>query len=149
MSALTMTGARKKLALVWLLGGGLLFLVVLFQTVFGLYGERADRAWAWLLPTIMPSLSLVVAVLVADVKGKTFKIASVDPFVFRVAFWLSVVYLVVVALTIFLHPVSDMTPLELMEASSLWLGPLQGLVTAAIGAFFVVKGDAPEPATNG
>ena len=46
----------------------------------------------------------------------------------------------VVALSILLHPVSSMTPLELMEASNMWLGPLQGLVTAALGAFFRGEG---------
>ena len=35
-------------------------------------------------------------------------------------------------------------PLELMKVSNLWLVPLQGLVSAAIGAFFIKKVAANE-----
>ena len=38
-----------------------------------------------------------------------------------------------------MSPFSPWKPLELMMQSSLYLGPFQGLVAAALGAFFVSK----------
>jgi len=56
---------------------------------------------------------------------------------FRLSFTLSAVYLFVVALTVLLQPFAEATPFEIMKASNLWLGPFQGLVSAALGAFFI------------
>jgi hypothetical protein len=46
------------------------------------------------------------------------------------------------ALPIFLQPFSTLDPVALLKQSSLWLGPLQGLVSAALAAFFI-KRDEP------
>lgn len=135
--ALKMTKCRRQLATLWISGAGVLFFVVLFQTLMGHYGSKAEEAWGWLLPTIMPTSLLIVGVLMASAAGSAPQEQTVDAFAFRVAFSISAFYLVVVALTIFYQPLTAMPPLELMKKSNLWLGPLQGLVSAAIGVFFV------------
>ena len=56
---------------------------------------------------------------------------------FKLALCLSVTYFLVVLATIVLQPFSSVPPLELLDMSNLWLGPLQGLVTGVLGAFFV------------
>ena len=53
----------------------------------------------------------------------------VDKFLFRLALVLSVTYLIVVSLTIFLAPIATSaarTHIELMETSQLWLVPFKG-----------------------
>ena len=76
-----------------------------------------------------------------EARTKSGRRQSVNSFISTVSFWLSIFYLATVGLTMFLSPVSEVyasiTPLELMKMSHLWLGPFQGLVTAALGAFFV------------
>ena len=134
---LRMTKCRRQLATLWISGAGVLFFVVIFQTIMGHYGSKAEEAWGWLLPTIMPTLLLIVGVLMAGAVGQMTKEQSVDSFAFRVAYSISAFYLVTVALTIFYQPLTTMPPVELMKKSNLWLGPLQGLVSAAIGVFFV------------
>ena len=137
---LLMDKCKKRLAIVWVTGAGVLFLVLVLQSIFGRYGDKTNDAWAWLLPTIIPTLSLIVGVVASDALDKSVRAASVDVFMYRLALSLSVAYLVVVSLTIFLGPLSDWPQLELMKLSNLWLAPLQGIVAAAIGVFFVSKG---------
>ena len=130
--------SRRRLATVWFIGAGLLFVLLLLQSIFGKFGDKASEAWYWLLPTIMPTLSLIMGVLVSDTLGSV-KTNTVDQFMFRLSFFLSIAYMLVVSLTILLSPFSEQPPLELMNLSNLWLGPFQGLVSAALGAFFVSR----------
>lgn len=129
--------SKKSLATLWFIGAGFVFVVLLLQTILGRYGENAKDAWSWLLPTIVPTLSLIVSVFILDTFEKGAKIKMVDGFMFRLCFSLSAVYLIVVALTVLLQPFSKFSPLELMKTSNLWLGPFQGLVSASLGAFFI------------
>ena len=131
------TTCKKRLATLWFSGAGLIFLIFLIQTIGGRHGDAPETAWGWLLPTIMPTLSLMVGVFVLDALGKGTKIKQVDRFVYRLAFGLSAAYLGVVLLTIVAGPFSAQGPSALMAQSNLWLGPFQGLVSAALGAFFI------------
>src|SRR5262249_4969396 len=110
---------------------------LLAQTILGRYGERASEAWSWLLPTIMPTLSLMIGVLVMDALGHGIKIMEIDAFLFKLTFGISSAYLAAVFLIVILQPLSRLSPFDLMGQSNLWLGPFQGLVAAALGAFFV------------
>jgi len=134
---ITIADSRKRLATIWFISAGLLFILLLFQTIFGVYGDKAKDAWSWLLPTIMPTLSLIIGVLVADTFSKRSKDEAVDKFIFQLSYFLSAAYLITVSITILLSPLSNQPPLELMKLSNLWLAPFQGLVSAALGAFFV------------
>ena len=137
---ISMKKCKFRLATLWFSASGFLFFIMLFQTIFGRYGSHANEAWGWLLPTILPTLSLIISVFVIDYSGKGHEIRNVDSFIFKLTFILSSVYLIVVALTIFSQPFSSVMPLELMKQSNLWLGPFQGLVSASIGIFFFKKG---------
>jgi len=133
---LTIASAKKRLFVVWSIGAMLLFLLLIVQSASGRYGDTAE-VWAWFLPTIIPTLSLMIAVIVSDaLERRSGQKRRADVFLYRVAISLSVFYLVVVSLSIFLQPFSELSPLELMRTSNLWLGPLQGLVVASLGAFF-------------
>ena len=59
-----MNAAKRRLAVVWFGGAGLLCLLVALQSVRGVYTGETEKAWAWLLPSIMPTLSLIIGVLV-------------------------------------------------------------------------------------
>jgi hypothetical protein len=131
---------RRRLAILWFTTGLVLFIVLVLQSVFDRFGDRVEDAWSWFLPTIVPTLSLIVGVLVLDVTSGRDTEKKVDLFFFWLAFLLSAVYLALVAMTLFLQPFTGVPLLDLMKRSNLWLGPLQGLVTAALGAFFV-KGE--------
>jgi H+/Cl- antiporter ClcA len=134
---LPMIACKRRLAALWFGGAGILFFILLFQSIFGRYGERASDAWSWLLPTIMPTLSLVIGVLVMDALGKGISVIEVDAFLFKLTFGISTAYLVAVLSLFLFQPFTNVSPFELMSQSNLWLGPFQGLVAGAMGAFFV------------
>ena len=133
-----MTESKKRLAIVWFIGGGLIFFVLIMQTLLGHYGDKAKEAWAWFMPTIVPTLSRITSgVIVSGPLGKSLETETVDQFAYRLSFVLSIFYLIVVSFTILISPFSTMPPLELMKLSNLWLAPIQGIVSAALAAFFV------------
>ena len=130
---------RVRLAAVWLGGGSVILFIVVLQSLLGRYGDQTQEAWGWLLPTIMPTLGMIVTVL-----GYT----ALDPFrsssivrktFFNVALALSVLYLTLVLMTILVQPLTNAEPITLMRTSNLWLGPFQGLVASALGVLFVSK----------
>lgn len=137
---IALSKAQRRLTIIWFAGSGFLFLLLLIQTLVGRYADKANEAWSWLLPTFMPTLSLMIGVLVANSRKGESRDKTVDGFLYRLSYILSIAYLAVVSLTILFSPFSSYTPLELMKTSNLWLAPIQGLVSASIGAFFVKSG---------
>ncbi len=130
---------KRKLAALWFGGSGLIFLVLLLQTIFGHYGENVRDVWGWFLTSTMPTLSIIVGVLVTDALGKGRQVSQVDIFIYRLSFWLSVIYILLISLVISIQPFVIVSPINLMRESHVWLGPFQGLVTASLGAFFISK----------
>ena len=137
---MTMQVCRKRLGITWIIGAMVLVIVLILQTMRGLYGDKANEAWGWFIPTVFPTLALILAVLVSDFKKASVQQnRTVDLFMYRLTLGLSILYLLVVSSTILLRPLFSWAPLELMRLSNLWLGPLQGIVAAVIGVFFVGK----------
>ncbi len=145
---LSMSICKRKLATLWFTGAGVIFFVLLLQTIFGRYGDRSSDAWSWFLPTIMPTLSLVIGVLVMDTLGKGMKAVNIDSFLFRLTFGISAAYLIAVLMLFLLQPFSTESPFDLMNQSNFWLGPFQGLVAAAMGAFFVKSPEERQEKTH-
>jgi hypothetical protein len=131
--------SQKLLATLWLFGAGIPFLIIFLQTILGRYGDDVSEAWGWLLPNTVPTISLIIGVLVTDAFNGDKKPQTVDKFIFRLALVVSIVYLVALTLTLLAQPFSPFKALELMKLSNLWLAPLQGVVSAALGAFFVQR----------
>lgn len=128
---------KKRLGLLWLSSSLVIFLILVGQSIFGKFGDHVEKAWAWFLPTVMPTLMLIVSVWAHDAlqeKGGTHK---VDRSMYVVSVVLSLLYLFTVAATFLVQPFTDMSLLVLMQLSNLWLGPLQSLVAGALGVFFV------------
>lgn len=131
--------AKRRLATVWFIGTGVLFIVLMLQSMLGNYGTGTEEVWNWFLPNVVPTLTLVVGVMVSDALGRSEDTGDVDRFIFRLAFWLSIGFLLALSLPVFIAPFSELPPPQLLKSSLLWVVPLQGLVSAALGAFFVNK----------
>lgn len=137
--AMSLNRAKWLIGGVWVLGGGAIGLLLAAQSLFNHYGQRVDEVWAWFLPTVMPTLSLIVAVLVSDFHAAGGPGGSPQPVVgpwLWLALGLSIIYLMLVAAAVLVPAVRQVSPLETMHHSNLWLGPFQGLTLAALGAFF-------------
>lgn len=137
---------RAKLTAIWLIGAGVIFVLLVMQSLLGRYEDRTQEAWGWLLPTIMPTLGMIVTVVGYTALDPVLSQALVRKTFFRVATWLSMLYLAMILLTIAVQPFAApdaKQALDLMRTSNLWLGPFQGLVASALGVLFVSKKEAP------
>ncbi len=133
----SLTQSKKRLVVLWFIGSGIAVLIVLLQTILGRYTGAVEQAWSWFLPTVLPTLSLMIGVFVTDTLKSNHSDKQVDKFMYNIAFGLSVTYFIIIFITIFMQPFFDQSPIKLMKHSNLWLAPLQGLVAASLGAFFV------------
>jgi hypothetical protein len=141
MSQVLMVNARKKLSVIWFSIGGILFLILFIQTMTnpGLYKDISE-AWSWFLPNVVPTLSLMIGVFIAEAMSTGELTQSVNSFIYRLSLVLSIVYLLAIAIVILYIPVSGQNPHELMKNSNLALGPLQGIVSGVLVLFFTKKG---------
>jgi hypothetical protein len=130
-----MQGYRLRLMLTWLVGGGVVLLIMILQTTFGHYGDDAQGAWQWLLPNLIPTLTLVMGVS-AFTRPDPATTPSGIKSLFTICMAMSIFYLLVLVLPILLQPMVGGAPLPLLRQSNLWLGPLQGLASTLLGVFF-------------
>jgi len=117
-------------------------MILVVQSLLHVYGDLTQEAWGWFLPTLMPSLGLIVTVLTYTALNPLMTGSVVRKTFVSIAMGLSILYLATVILTILIQPFASKTPaeaVELMRTSNLWLGPLQGLVASALGVLFVSK----------
>lgn len=132
---LTMHLARKRLALVWFAGAGVCFVVLLFISFFSADADPTGL-WDWFLPAIVPNLSLIIGVLVYAHR-QTQADTRIDPFLYRLAYGLSLLYVLLLLLPLLFFPLTGKPLPELLNISRLWLAAVQGLATGVMGAFFV------------
>jgi hypothetical protein len=134
--------ARSKLAVLWLAGAALIILILVLQSLLGHYGDNVQEAWGWLLPTLMPTLGMIVTVMgYTALDPKTLE-SVVRNFFFKLSFALSVSYVLLILLTVLIQPfvaADAEKSVQLMRLSNLWLGPVQGLVASSLGVLFVSK----------
>lgn len=136
--------AQARLAAVWFVGTALVLILVILQSLMNRFGNRTQEAWEWLLPTIMPTLGMILSGLVGTAFDPLSSAVIVRRLFYRVAIWLSAFYQLLILLTILVQPFTNMEPVDLMHRSNLWLGPIQGLVGVALGVLFVSKKQRPE-----
>lgn len=130
--------AEWRLATLWLVAAGAILLILVGQSYAGLYLDRVQEAWGWFLPTVMPTLSLIVGVLVAEGLRDVREDRRLDRRLYSLALGLSAAYLLLVTVSLLAAGLlAHRTPsVELLQRSNLWLGPVQGLVAAALGVVF-------------
>jgi hypothetical protein len=137
--------ARLRLARIWFIGAGTIFLLLIAQSIVGKYQGRAQEVWGWGLPAIVPALSLILSTLGAEALQQR-QDQQVKSSFARIAAGLSMSYLGLILMTILVEPLTTFDSLELLKLSNLWLGPLQGIVISSIGVlFFSRRAKAAEP----
>src|SRR5215217_1083008 len=100
--------------MIWGLARGLLFAVVIAQTLMGKFGSRDAEVWGWFLPSILPTLSLIVAVYGREAfRDETRRSVRKTPYVIAVA--ISVFYLAVLTISIIFQPVIGRSIFDVIE----------------------------------
>jgi hypothetical protein len=133
---------RIRLAWVWLVGAGSILILLVVQSLLHVYGDLTQEAWGWFLPTMMPTFGMIITVLTYTALDPISSDSVVRGSFVQIAVSLSVIYLILVLLTILIQPFaapSAADRVSLMRVSNLWLGPVQGLVASALGVLFASK----------
>ena len=140
---LTVQRAQNRLATLWAASGaGLVFVMVLWSFSY----VEGVKGFDWLLPNLMPTLTLIMGVVGREVVKKSRgRAKSVNPMAYRFALGASVLYLSILGLFMFfpLVFVAGKTFLDFTEGSQTILGVLQGVVAATVGNFFLSE-ESPE-----
>ena len=148
----SLDSVRWRLALIWFPLSGIIFLLLIGQSIGGVYGNELQRVWGWALPNFLPTLALMVSVFAADaLRSQTEVTIVVRRNFYILSTALSVFYLIILLVSILIQPALQLLSakgeggitvrIELLETSNIWLGPLQGLVIASIGVLFFLKED--------
>lgn len=130
--------AKRNLAMPWFIAGALLFLIMFLQTIGGKFEDKNIEAWGWFTQNLIPTLSLIITVFVADSNTEIVD-REIEKFYFNLALGLSIFYLFVLLSVLLAQPFAGKGIIPWLQSSSIYLGPFQGLVTAAVGMFFLKK----------
>jgi hypothetical protein len=139
MSTIGLQRAQNRLLVLWTVGGGIVFLLTLLKA-FDPNATSMNRFWSWTIPSIFPTLLLIIGAragsAIADRRGQE---KEVDRLFFLVTVGVSAFYLVTAFITLWAAIHWSTNGLDFLATSSYYLGPLQGLTSASLGAFFVSR----------
>ena len=125
--------AEWLLLMTWGVGAIVVFVVLLIQHMGGAFGSDASRAWGWYTATALPALSLLTGSFIAD-GGRN---EQIDKAAFKFVLAVSLFYLVILVLASMRYAFqSSHTALDVLADSSVFLGPVQGLVSLSLGRLF-------------
>jgi hypothetical protein len=137
---LPLSTCQWRLASVWLVGTAVLCILVLIQIAGGKYGDEDDKAWGWLLPNLLPMLSVIAGAIVYQVKTQTAPM-TVTRFAYRATWMLSLIYLVILLATVILVPLAEaarnLKPIDWLTRPHALITGLSTIVGGVLGAFFV------------
>ncbi len=144
---LSLESARSKLLWLWLIGVLLLLLPLIYQTLNKTFekttesGEEsfAQQVWGWFIPMIFPTLTLMLSTLNINASAANI-VVNVNKKTYNICFILSVFYLLLLSINVFLWPIFKYEdPIKLFNISNFYLGPIQGLAVLLIGNLFNKK----------
>lgn len=134
---------QQRLAILWLVGSGASFLLLFIQLAAKKYGESGQEVTDWLLPSILPTLTLMIGALVtasmvAKKKEEGDKeVPMSDRFLYRLAMGLSGFYLLLLLIVLLMSATSNV--METIDSVGVMITSVQGLVGLSLGAFFVKR----------
>ena len=136
MKGISIQTGRRRLLILWVAFCTALFALLMVQSIGGVYGSEVSDVWAWFLPAVVPTLSLMISLFVSNSGRSANEFVAI--LIFYMAFWGSFIYLLAVSIPLLIHPFL-MQPLEAIHISGLWSGTFQGLVASTITVFFVMR----------
>src|SRR5260370_14797423 len=143
---ITVNKAQLRLATLWGIGAAIVSGILIWESPLArVFGSMAVHdAWQWFLALITPFLALILTTVVAEASRANPSQAKSSNLAFSSALWLSVFYLVAIACALLAAAWISDPPVGALKTSSLWLTPLQAMVSIALGVFFTQSRRQPE-----
>ena len=125
---------QVRLTILWIGSTLVLAAVMLTQVAGGVYGDRGEKALAWLLPNVLPTLGMIGGAIVYQMRQQSNEL-TVTKFAYRGTLLFSLTYILLILITIVLGPMAH----EHLGKDALeWLGVpaavLTGVSTIVSGA---------------
>ena len=131
--------AQRRLSILWFINAGVIALIFIFFTIVSRFGDKASDGWQWYSQTVIPTLTLMIGTFTASV-SQTKSNLEIDRFYFRLAYYVSIFYFIVLYATILSAPLAfnltETSLVELLNNSKIYLNIIQGVVTFSLGLFF-------------
>ena len=135
--------AQKKLSIFWLVNAAILAVIFILFTIFDRFDDQAPKGWEWYSQNIIPVSTLMLGSFFTNLNDPQID-KRVNVFFYKLSFGISIFYISILYLTIFLAPIAfryaDTSIIELFNKSRLYLILIQGLVTFSLGFFFNKQG---------
>jgi uncharacterized membrane protein len=134
--------AQRKLAFIWFINAAIIGLIFVIFTASGRFGSKSSDGWQWFSQNIVPTLTLMIGTFAASM-GQATSTADIEKFYFQLSYYISLFYFLILYLTIFLAPFAfnetQLSFVELLNSSKIYLNIIQGVVTFSLGLFFTKK----------
>jgi hypothetical protein len=134
---------KRRLAVLWLLAAGFITTLLVLGSVLGKFQmdgvDKTMLAWQWFLPTLVPTLSVMVTMVVFDARRQSVKQWKVDAFYYRLTRNLSSFYFTIVFIVYAAVVLPDVPNMRAFDTSNWFLPPLQGLLSSSLGVFFLER----------
>jgi hypothetical protein len=129
--------AQRNLAILWFINGAIIALLMVGLSLEKL-GNHTSDGWQWYSQLIVPTLTLMIGTFV--VSNATAKANQVGKFYFRLAFWISAFYFLIIYIVIGTSSMvasdQDKSLIDILNGSKTYLTIIQGIVTLSLGMFF-------------
>jgi hypothetical protein len=133
---MTIGRARFGLSLFCIAAMCPLFLLFIFQSILGKYGDDWDTPWNWFIPAAFPILTLIVGVLISSDAKKFHSKEKVESASLCLGVMLlSIIYVVSLYAIVFMQPFANLPIQTLFRNSGWYLGALQGVIVLALHKF--------------
>ena len=137
--------AQRKLAILWFINAAIIGLIFVIFTINGRFGDKSSDGWQWFSQNIVPTLTLMIGTFAASISQGPSTV-DIEKFYFQLSYYISWFYFAALYLTIFLAPVAlnqnELSFVELLNSSKIYLNIVQGIVTFSLGLFFTKRVEA-------
>ena len=119
-----------------------------FETEGQKFSKKAEALVSWFMSAMLPTTGLIVSALAADALSTTRADRVGKPYFF-LSLGASALYLVTVLVVVYAVILAQLSLADIGLADTLIVGPAQGIVSGALGIFFLSARQAPvqgEPA---
>lgn len=125
---------RKKLTLIWLIGSGILFILMVSKSINNT--GYVSAIWAWYGSSILPGLGLILGLWTAVTRKGFTSENSVLSTSGTIAILLTIFYFLVLLLSLLGSSMASMSYPEYLQLTQNWLAVLQAPTIAFIAKIF-------------